>query len=249
MREQKCCRLKSAFTIALTMCFGISLFIYINLNKKRLEPCDVSEQKSEDMRVLIKHVSSALEMYNVTYWIDYGTALGAYRYCDVIPWDHDADIGYLETDLNKVVQAAAVVNSRIGFVMDHTKASYRGFSLDLFVWKKVKNWWSFSSISNLLTCQEDTADNYKLYVLRPDSNPLKILLLNLFLEHLPLNFLNTRSKVKFADFYVYTVRDVEELVKWRYPLTHNKIVPFYLYCLSTFYNSTGGMNKCVTVEK
>ncbi|XP_060584310.1 uncharacterized protein RP689-like [Ruditapes philippinarum] len=150
MGDKKCCRLKCSFKIALIFFLGIIAFAYINLNKKRLEPCDISPQKSENLRVLIKTVSRALEMYNVTYWVDYGTVLGAYRYCDVIPWDHDADIGYLESERRKVIQAGAVVNSHRGFFMDDTKASYGNYTLDLFVWKKVKNWWSFSSIGNLL---------------------------------------------------------------------------------------------------
>jgi hypothetical protein len=245
MGDKKCCRLKCSFKIALIIFLGIIAFIYINLNKKRLEPCDISPQKTESLRVLIKTVSHALEMHNVTYWVDYGTVLGAYRYCDVIPWDHDADIGYLESERKKVKQAAAAVNLYKKISMSETQASYGNYTLDLFVWKKVKDWWSFSSIGNFLTRREDTADNYKLDSLHPKSNAFKIFLLNLFLEHLPFNFLNTRTKVRIADFEVYTLRSAEELVRWRYPLTYDKVVPFFLYCLNTFYNSTGGMNKCV----
>ena len=37
-------------------------------------------------------------------WLDYGSALGVYRYEGMIPWDHDADIGVLHIDTPKMYE-------------------------------------------------------------------------------------------------------------------------------------------------
>ncbi|XP_053400421.1 uncharacterized protein RP689-like [Mercenaria mercenaria] len=213
----------------------------------RLKPCDSSEEKNKDLRLLIKTVTRAFEIYNVTYWVDYGTALGAYRYCDVIPWDHDADISYLNTDYTKVVKAAEEVNKQNGFSMDPEKAFFRNQSLDLFPWEKVKNWLSFSSVYKFVTGKTETDENYRMYqVNKAENYALKTYILNVFLENFPAVYLSNRSRVQFADFKVYTVRNLSEFVRWKYYFTHNKVVPFYLDCLNKFYNATGGMTKCVS---
>lgn len=38
----------------------------------------------------------------INYWLGYGTALGIYRDGQIIPWDADADVGYLASDSYKV---------------------------------------------------------------------------------------------------------------------------------------------------
>lgn len=218
----------------------------------RQSTCDVSETKNNELRILIKTVSKALEKRNVTYWLDYGTALGAYRHCDVIPWDHDADIGYLETDYKKVIQAADDVNKLQYFKMNSLIAKYKDHTLDLFRWKKVKNWWSFSSVYNYISGNNDTSENYMMYVVMPMDNSVLIYIRNFLYEYFPAAFIETRSRVKFADFEAYVTRDITELVRWRYHFTYDNAVPYDLDCLNvlTSYSSRGELKKaCPQVVK
>jgi len=57
----------------------------------------------QNLKETLLHVTSVLQEHNVVYWLDYGTALGAYRHHNIIPWDADTDIGILESDHVKVV--------------------------------------------------------------------------------------------------------------------------------------------------
>jgi phosphorylcholine metabolism protein LicD len=50
------------------------------------------------------HVCHLFNTYKITYWIDWGTALGYMRNKSLIPWDYDIDICILDTDYDKMIE-------------------------------------------------------------------------------------------------------------------------------------------------
>ena len=59
------------------------------------DPCVSPLEERDALRHLVRGVIRTLERLNQTYWIDHGTLLGAVRDRDLLPYDHDADIGEL----------------------------------------------------------------------------------------------------------------------------------------------------------
>ena len=58
----------------------------------------------EDVQVLgvelLSFVGNICDKYNLSWWLDYGTLLGAIRHDNFIPWDDDVDIGMMREDYN-----------------------------------------------------------------------------------------------------------------------------------------------------
>eukprot|EP01135_Chromosphaera_perkinsii_P006650 Nk52_evm52s554 gene=Nk52_evmTU52s554 len=64
--------------------------------------CYTPKEHLDSVRKQMEVFSASLEKENLTYWVDYGTALGAWREKDIILWDHDADMSFFEKDQKKV---------------------------------------------------------------------------------------------------------------------------------------------------
>lgn len=70
----------------------------------KLEPKGVLKQ-FQDMGVeMIKFIDNVCEKYNLEYWLDYGTLIGAVRHEGYIPWDDDLDLGMIRKDFNKFIK-------------------------------------------------------------------------------------------------------------------------------------------------
>lgn len=54
------------------------------------------------LRRVVKVARNVLEKHNIDYWINFGTFLGAVRHEDIIPWDDDIDLGFNQTDEEKL---------------------------------------------------------------------------------------------------------------------------------------------------
>ena len=66
------------------------------------DECLTSTVKIAALRNLLINTTKLLERAGITYWLDYGTLLAAVRDGELIPWDHDADIGYFASDSLKI---------------------------------------------------------------------------------------------------------------------------------------------------
>ena len=51
---------------------------------------------------MLKDTSQIFDQYQIKYWADGGTFLGAVRHNGIIPWDDDLDLGILEGSLSKI---------------------------------------------------------------------------------------------------------------------------------------------------
>lgn len=51
---------------------------------------------------LLRRFKEICDCHNITYWLDYGTLLGACRNGGFIPWDDDIDIGMMRLDFEKL---------------------------------------------------------------------------------------------------------------------------------------------------
>lgn len=64
---------------------------------------NISEVQNIAYRLLFETVK-VLEKNNITYYIVYGTLIGAYRHTNFIPWDSDIDIAVPQNELLKLVE-------------------------------------------------------------------------------------------------------------------------------------------------
>ncbi|AYV81428.1 MAG: phosphorylcholine metabolism protein LicD [Harvfovirus sp.] len=72
---------------------------------------------------MIYTVTRILEIYNIQYWMDGGTLLGAVRHKGIIPWDEDADFEIFDSEEEKM------------------KLIYN--PLERFGYKMMATWWGF----------------------------------------------------------------------------------------------------------
>lgn len=53
---------------------------------------------------LLRLLDNICQKHNITYWIDYGTLLGAHRHKGFVPWDDDMDISMPRNDYEKFIK-------------------------------------------------------------------------------------------------------------------------------------------------
>lgn len=113
--------------ILLTMIFFIRYISISNIKQKNediidsIENYQITESDKNEITNYLKILSENLDSSNIIYWIIGGSLLGSVRHGDIVPWDDDADIGILETDLDKIIKLNKILNPNGYEIIPHWK--------------------------------------------------------------------------------------------------------------------------------
>ncbi len=123
-----------------------------DIGLRNLQKCDAQ---------LLKIFDRICEKYNLTYWLDYGTLLGAVRHNGFIPWDDDTDVSMPRKDYNKLLNLkdffiqkglnfSTETPGRIGIAYMHERT---GIWIDVFPVDELKTDDKFENIIDALKIQ------------------------------------------------------------------------------------------------
>ena len=126
-----------------------------NISKKirKLEICAYPEitslppavgQKREiqlaNLKILLA-VDEFCRKHNIRYWISDGTALGAARHGDFIPWDDDIDISMLRSDYDKMIEIFNKENKNPDLILEICSAPKGIFNFLKIEHKQIADIW------------------------------------------------------------------------------------------------------------
>jgi hypothetical protein len=73
---------------------------------------------------MMKDTHELFDAAGITYWVDWGTALGALRHKGLIPWDDDLDVNILQKDAKRLEELAPILN-QLGYQLYPVSFGYR----------------------------------------------------------------------------------------------------------------------------
>ncbi|XP_065673309.1 uncharacterized protein RP688 [Hydra vulgaris] len=199
------------FLALLILCLHIWLIpsVFGNYN----DTCYLDEDGKNSLHFILSTLIKSFEKYNVFYWLDYGTLLGALRHGDIISWDHDGDISILLNDSN-LENALTEIRSH-GVEANSMVAQFNGFHVDIVRWNKYKN-------------------NNGEWILEkyypPWNQDNSIVKLHRKFESFSFSLVEKRKHILFINQTSSVPLDSEKLIKFRYPWTWRVSFPYKWKC-------------------
>ena len=209
------------FLVFLDVVILVPNFGYIN------DDCYLSPKKIRDLQTAVLTIAEIFEKYNQTYWIDYGTLLGAHRIGDILPHDGDADISRLilpntsqEQDEAFMDYFAFELKEKIGATTEWQRyVHYNGVNLDLARWVLDEDQNIYRYIPG-----------YPVYTQIRRNFPGK---------PLPAEWFIPTGKIKFHGKMVASPHKIEAVLYYHYGNTVNVTVPYKRKCwLKSLFAST-----------
>ncbi|XP_077994954.1 ribitol 5-phosphate transferase FKRP-like [Glandiceps talaboti] len=213
----KCVILVFLITIA-TLELTLQLHTFLKVN---LENCHLTNEEIQDLRLMLKSTTNVLEEMNVTYWLDYGTLLGAVRNGDVMRRDYDADISIIATQYEelkeklKQVRLSLTHTENNGFDRVRRADRDQNLHVDIFSWDVIEG------LCDQKPCKK---------VARTQDDFMGIEIAVKEYETIPLSWILPQRKIDFADFKVKIPNRAGDVLKNRYPVTYRWTISYKIKC-------------------
>ena len=160
----------------------------------------MKEINSDELKIIqldiLQKVADYCEKNNITYYLAYGTLIGAIRHKGYIPWDDDIDIAMPRPDYERFIRSFNNENSQIKVVSMHNNLYYGN---------------SFAKVHDTRTVINETQYKRDVFGVYIDVFPLdgvknkyqikKIRLLNKFLHTKKANYSQRKLSKKIINFF------------------------------------------------
>jgi len=81
----------------------------------------------------LKEIAKIFKKYNIPFWLDDGTCLGAYRHAGLIAWDYDVDLSILQADFENAKAALKELDPELYILQDWSGSDRPKSYLRVFV--------------------------------------------------------------------------------------------------------------------
>jgi hypothetical protein len=130
----------------------LGILLYFELRNQHHiwhDPCITPANRRDDIRHVLRVLHGVLAESGVTWWLDYGTLLGAWRLGDLMAFDHDLDLSFLGEDSARLAACGpALAPHGIELDLEHTRIYYRGDKIG-----DMESWWRHGA----RLCRDDPA--------------------------------------------------------------------------------------------
>lgn len=99
----------------------------------------------------LREIKEIFDKFNIKFWLDWGTLLGAVREGKIIEWDHDVDLGLMAEDLKRNISVFSEIKKR-GFFLKEPLISEPKLL--------VLNFWRFGCNVGIWPYYESGKDNF-----------------------------------------------------------------------------------------
>lgn len=166
---------------------------------------DLLQKEMLEILLLFKTIA---DNHKISYWLDYGTLLGAVRHAGFVPWDSDVDVSIMEDDLPYL---AEILNEELP-----DEYEFVAFWLDRVyrIRKKDSASQAFMDIYPYLIYGRDSENNYKIRMRHGGDNPK----VKTYRPHRPFpsSILFPQSEVEFCGYVFKAPNDTDAYLRLKY---------------------------------